>query len=271
MTHQALIDQYLAAGGAVTVCPPRTFSEDAGAPPLSWLDQQERRRRIAARNRKFETHRRQCEVPAVAPAKPAPKARKAAKPVLAIKPRAERKAVTELKAPPIRRRAFSDDQIRDAVKGRTCAEAAAHLGVSHRAMRNYISILGIKTKRQQRDTGATPIGPIIAAIKSGLTIRDAAEKLGVCTATISSRLRAAGLSVVALTGEGKTRGANKPHPCIIGEYRWPSYEAAAVDLGINVNTLKSRLGPNAKERSRAKLAAAVIAWATRDNATGGEA
>lgn len=208
MKHEDLIAQYLASGGTVTKCPPRTFAIDPTA-PRSWKETQEARWRMIRRANRFEAAKRKAREPQapaaevltpVNPLPPKPVAKAATKPVLAVQPRQKIKpaamTVAGVPLPQVvemirggmtaaevaaklgtsknticsrlhkagikiadlrpklassnKTRAFSDEAIRAAVEGRTLAEAAAILGATPRAMRNYIAALGLKPKRAPR-------------------------------------------------------------------------------------------------------------------------
>lgn len=263
-----LIAEYLAKGGKVTVCPPQTFSEHLEEPG-HWSEQLGRGWRIHNRKKRFEAAaKKRGEAkpkPAVSaevlrPAGPTPP-----EPVTKARPK-RRTAVARPKFGRSTGGRFrhTDAEIRAAAEGRTSIEAAEILGCSPKSVRRNAARLGIALKPHQRDTGATPVEPIIAAIKSGMTIDQAAEHLGISAATVSKRLSVAGLSVSALTGEGKSRGKNTPQPIMICGHTWPGgLQDAAADLRMNPKTLRSRLH-SGKPRSARLLAEAVAAWEGRE-------
>jgi DNA-binding CsgD family transcriptional regulator len=267
MTDDQLIAEYLAKGGTVTVCPPQKFSEHI-AEPGHWSEQLGCGWRIYDRNRRFKAAAKKrgeaTPEPVVSaevlrpvgppPQEPGAKARPKRRTAVA-KPKSGRSTGGRFR--------HTDAEIRAAAEGRTSIEAAEILGCSPKSVRRNAARLGITLKPHQRDTGATPVEPIIAAIKAGMTIDQAAEHLSISAATVSKRLSVAGLSVSALTGEGRSRGKNTPQPIAICGHTWPGgLHDAAEDLRMNPQTLRSRLH-SGKPRSARLLAEAVAAWEGR--------
>ena len=269
--EQRLVAQYLANGGKITQCPPRTFALEAYA-PMTWKERA---------NAEF---------------KAAMNARRASI--------ASAKAAESIPVGQVSRLftvRFTDAQLIEAWKLPTVREVAAALQVGERQVRRRAKELGLvrakpvkapkppkpvkaKAVREPRapkprgKVSLVPLQRIVGLLEIGMSIRQTAETVGLGHTAIETRIKRAGLSVTKIVQNyhmrtyGNTSRMGAVHgrqgfkdlpPCIIGEYQWPTRKEAADDLCLHVQNLKNWMKPDASEASKAKLARAVAEWARR--------
>lgn len=332
MTETDLIAQYLAKGGTITKCPPRTFALEAYAPMSFKAQRNAHFAELNAKSRqREESQKAASDIPAgqVAPKQPKPRKavaaqvrserqgliaaprcqpahsldtvtallkggmtvaevadhlgstyaainsqlRRAGVKATAIRPYQARSHVAR-KSPPKR---VSDEELREAVKGRTANEAAEILGMCPRYLRKRLQAIGLKAKPAKRSVKRKPMGEIIAHIEAGMSVRQTADAMGLTHTAISDRMARAGITVASIMrdlhirtygharnlGSLKARGKNAPKACLIGDHQWTDLKAAADDLGVHFNTLKTWMGASASTRQRARLDHAVAEWVRR--------
>lgn len=271
--EQRLVAQYLANGGKITQCPPRTFALEAYA-PMTWKERA---------NAEF---------------KAAMNARRASI--------ASAKAAESIPVGQVSRLftvRFTDAQLIEAWKLPTVREVAAALQVGERQVRRRAKELGlvrakpvkapklpkpvkikVKAIREPRapkprgKVSLVPLQRIVLLIETGMSIRQTAETVGLGHTAIEARIKRAGLSVTKIVQDYHLRtygdtsrmrpvharqGFKEVPPCIIGEYQWATRKEAADDLCLHVQNLKNWMKPDASEASKAKLARAVAEWARR--------
>lgn len=268
---QRLVAQYLANGGKITQCPPRTFALEAYA-PMTWKERA---------NAEF---------------KAAMNARRASI--------ASAKAAESIPVGQVSRLftvRFTDAQLIEAWKLPTVREVAEALQVGERQIRRRAKELGlvrakpqkapklpkpvkVKAVREPKVTkprgkvSLVPLKRIVGLIETGMSIRQTAEAVGLGHTAIEARIKRAGLSVTKIVTDYHLRtygdtsrmrpvharqGFKEVPPCIIGEYQWATRQDAADDLDVHTQNLKNWLKPDATEASKAKLARAVAEWARR--------
>lgn len=269
--EQRLVAQYLASGGKVTQCPPRTFALEAYA-PMTWKERS---------NAEFQA------------------AMNARRTGIAIAKAAESIPVGQVSR--LFSVRFTNAQLIEAWKLPTVREVAAALQVGERQVRRRAKELGlvrvkpekapklpkpvkVKVVREPKEPKApgkvslVPLQRIVRLIEAGKSIRQTAEAVGLGHTAIEKRIKRAGLSVTKIMQDyhlrtyGDTsrmrpvrarRGYQEVPPCIIGEYEWATRQDAADALYVHVQNLKNWLKPDASEASKAKLARAVAEWVRR--------
>ena len=272
--EQRLVAQYLANGGKVTQCPPRTFALEAYA-PMTWKERS---------NAEFQA------------------AMNARRTGIAIAKAAESIPVGQVSR--LFSVRFTNAQLIEAWKLPTVREVADALQVGERQVRRRAKELGlvrakpekalklpkpvkpakVKAVREPRLAGVrgkvslVPLQRIVRLIETGMSIRQTAEAVGLGHTAIETRIKRAGLSVTKIVQDyhlrtyGDTSRMRPVHarqgfkeipPCVIGEYQWATRQEAADALYVHVQNLKNWMKPDASEASKAKLARAVAEWARR--------
>ena len=269
--EQRLVAQYLANGGKITQCPPRTFALEAYA-PMTWKERS---------NAEFQA------------------AMNARRTGIAIAKAAESIPVGQVKRPFSVR--FTNTQLIGAWKLPTVREVAAALQVGERQVRRRAKELGlvrakpekapklprpvkVKAVREPKQPGPrgkvslVPLQSIVRLIETGMSIRQTAEAVGLGHTAIETRIKRAGLSVTKIVQDYHLRtygdtsrmrpvharqGYKEVPPCIIGEYQWATRQDAADAMYVHVQNLKNWMKPDASEASKAKLARAVAEWVRR--------
>lgn len=282
MTDAKLIAEYLAKGGTVTVCPPRTFSAEPDA-PVPWREQMQRGWRLAVAKRKAETGKRMRSeklVP-VKPIEPVPAPVVKAKPVkvkAAPKPKPPRKPrvmPTDRKPAVI----VTDDQVRQALDTYGNAKGAAHaLDINVKTLRRRAKAIGIHLFLGAPRTLKITTELLVQDLKEGLSIPQVEAKRNLGRGTVASRLKRAGLTVqgimedhhLATYGDlsrldslrGK-RGIQPVQPVEIMGYRWDSVSAASDALGLSHSTIRRGARHDAPSVTVRGLHDAVRAWAEK--------
>lgn len=249
MTEAEAIAAFLAKGGTVTKCPPRTFSEDASA-SFSWRkrnsDTFARQRAAAAAKRRLEKTVETAAVlvqvgPVVSPEK-----LKKVKPkrVKVPKARAPRQPRTDAGRVPI------EDIKAMIVAGMTCQQLAERLGcpvgsVSSRLRRAGVQIGKLRPRTEAIRAEKAPRKRLPDAdIRDAVATRtaiDAALHLGISERYLRARCKELGVSPLRKVRKAKPRNAALVEPIVAAVESGMTLNQTADSLGIRPHTVHARL------------------------------